>query len=532
LAPKIKSIPQQLDALFAGRQDCFGLYLFDGPQPAAGKKREGKAISYPNSVHPDKKLTDIDWVNHVEGRAALGIVPVQIDGTCKWFSIDVDDYTIDHAALAKKIYERQLPIVHCRSKSGGAHLYGLLSEPYSAEKCVKLARKWCSDLGFDAKKTEVFPKQVKFDSPDAKGNWIIIPYFGGDKAADFAIDDSGKKVDFKVFNQYCQARIFTPEEADTFINAKEEKRWSPDEILAQTPPCIRKMMELMLKEGDGRNNALSHLSWQFRKQDEFFETDIWQDKLDDFNQTYFDPPVSHKELTQVIKNHSKGKYVARCDVNPMVLHCDKAACLKLKFGIGRDRSYYGEIELTGVTKILTGDDPLWRVYINGQPMLIDTDTFLSPRKFKVAVLANFNIVISSMKQAEHDALIAPMIRDALVIEEAEIVSTSSKVMDTFKQWIGVVGDKTTAIESVTRGIPYVNHLSQVIIFRLQDMVLEYKRIHKEIITDREIFMYLKSMGFYSEAEKIGPVKLSVMHYKIDKDTDNEWIPKRKEEGKF
>jgi hypothetical protein len=457
---------------------------------------------------------------------------VQTDGTCIWFSIDVDDYSIDHTALAKKISERQIPLIHCRSKSGGAHLYGMISEPYPAESCVKLARKWCADLGFDPKRTEVFPKQVKFDSPDAKGNWIIIPYFGGDKAADFAIDDNGKKVEFNLFRQYCEARIFTPAEADGFLEAKEEKRWSADEILAQTPPCIRKMMEIMVKEGDGRNNALSHMSWQFRKQDEFFDTSDWQDKLDNFNQNYFDPPVSHKELTQVIKNHSKGKYVARCDVNPMALHCDKAACLKLKFGIGRDLSYYGEIELTGVTKILTGDDPIWRVYINGQPMLIDTDTFLSPRKFKVAVLANFNLVIPGMKQEGHDGLIAPIIQSALVIEEAEIVSNSSKVMDTFKQWIGVVGDKTTSMESVSRGIPYVDHKGQVIIFRLQDMVLEYRRIHKEIVSDREIFMYLKAMGFYSSDEKVGHMKMKVMHYKIDQDEDNAWIPQRKEEGKF
>jgi len=523
-----------LDRHFAGRADCFGLYIFDGAAPPAGKKREGRAISYPNSTQPDRKLVDKDWDNHVRGNSALGIVPVLTDGTTKWFSIDVDNYELNHTELARKIAKFQFPIVHCRSKSGGAHLYCLISEPVSAKSCVDLARKWCTFLGFDPKKTEVFPKQTKFDSPEAKGNWIIIPYFGGPKAEDYAIDEDGKKVKFEDFEQYCDSRTITPAEFEELVAAKnkgkEKKVWSQDEIDEQTPPCIMAMKNDHLKEGDGRNNAASHLTWFFRKLDEFFDTGDWQEKLEDFNNNYFDPPLSYKEFSQVIKNHSKGKYVARCTVNPMATLCDKETCVKLKFGVGKDKSFYGDVEITSITKIETGDDPLWRVYINGQHMTISTEQLLSPRLFRIAVLSNFNIVIPVLKQADHDAIIAPLIHDALVIEYSELISTGGKVFDAFKTWVGVTGDKSYSKQHVIKqGLPYILK-DEAIIFRLNDFVLEYRRIYREMTADKEVYVALKAFGFYTKQYMIDNKLVTLMELKIEGTED--WLPKLKEEGKF
>jgi hypothetical protein len=525
------SVLQNLDHHFGGREDCFGLYMLDGPLPAAGQKREGRAISYPNSVNPKRHLKHTDWYNHTAGKSALGIVPVFADGTAKWFSIDVDDYSIDHTKLAKSIIKAQLPIVHCRSKSGGAHLYCLITEPVPAKDCVELAKKWCEKLGFNPKKTEVFPKQTKFDSPEAKGNWIIIPYFGGEKAEDFAIDEDGKKVKFEDFDQYCISRKITPAEFNEFLKGKkDDKVWSIDEILEQSPPCVIKMMEERLKEGDGRNNAASHLAWYYRKLDEFFDTGEWQEKLSQFNNEYFEPPLGFKEFAQIVKNHSGGKYVARCTVNPMAVYCDKKECLKRKFGIGKDTSYYGEVSLTAATKIETGSDPLWRVYIDGRFMTIDTETFLSPRSFKVAILANFNIVIPSLKQAEHDAIIAPIIQNALTIEQSDIVSTGGKIFDCLKTWVSVTGDKSYSKQHVIKqGLPFILK-NEAVIFKLNDFVLEYRRVFREQINDREIYIALKAFGAISRNYMIDRKQVNLMEFPIDGTED--WLPEIKLEGKF
>lgn len=520
-----------LGDLFSGRQDCFGRYYLSGDKPSPGKKREGKAVSYPNSKHPKIELTPEEYEAHEKGLYALGIVPVSIDGTCKWFSIDVDKYDLNHTDLAKQISAKQLPIIHCRSKSGGAHLYGMLSGAWSAKNCIALARKWVELLGFDLRKTEVFPKQTKFDGPEAKGNWIIIPYYGGKKAEDFGIDEAGHRIPYEDFPQYCISRKMTPKEAQQLLDQKETHTWSQDEILDESPPCVRSMMEQSIKEGDGRNNALSHLSWYYKKLDDFFETSDWKDKLDEFNNTYFDPPVSHRELSQIIKNHQNGKYKARCEANPMCNICDKAACLKRKFGIGDSNNFYGEIEMTGATKIETGDDPLWKMYINGQSIILDTADLLSPRKFKIAVMAKTNIIIESMKQKQHDEMIAKIIKSALVVEAADIVSNASKVYECYKQWISLTGGKSTGMEALLRGLPYIDYKQNAIYLRLQDVVLEYRRVHKENLDDKEIYLCLKSQGLAVEHREINGAKHKFLAHHYD-DDDATWVPEKKTEGQF
>ena len=497
-----------LAQIFSGREDCLGLYHLEGSSEP-GKKWEGRAISYPNSKYPDRKLLPVDYELHFNGKIALGIVPVQLDGTCRWMAIDVDDYALDHTALAKQIFKKQLPIVHCRSKSGGAHLYGLFSEPIKATDAVTLARKWCIDLGFDAMRTEVFPKQTKFDSPEAKGNWIIIPYFGGKQALDYAIDDNGKKVDFKDFDKYCIARLLTRGDVTDLLKSKK-KVWSSDEILEQSPPCIISMMEQKFKEGDGRNNASSHLAWYYRSLDTFFETDDWKDKLSDFNNEYFDPPMGYREINQVIQNHSGGKYKARCEINPMVVLCDKPECLKRKFGIKPISELYGDFQFSSLTKIDLGDDPIWKPFINGHPVSMDTSTFLNPRGARQAILAKTNILIPVMRQAEWDAVIAPLIKNALVIEQADLVSSYGKIESCFKQWIAQTIEKSRDKLKLLDGLPFYDKKESQILFRMHDFVLEYRRVYKENTDDKELYMVMKSTGFWPHKIELNKRKVEVM----------------------
>ncbi len=70
------------------------------------------------------------WKQHVARRAwPLGVGPIREDSTCLWGSIDVDDYAVDPIAMIVKIRELHLPLVPCRSKSGGMHLFLFLHSP-------------------------------------------------------------------------------------------------------------------------------------------------------------------------------------------------------------------------------------------------------------------------------------------------------------------------------------------------------------------------------------------------------------------
>ena len=71
-----------------------------------------------------EEVTDTHWKNHIEGiEPSLGIVPIRDDSTCSWCCIDVDDYTLDILKTITNIRKLKIPIVPCRSKSGGLHLF-------------------------------------------------------------------------------------------------------------------------------------------------------------------------------------------------------------------------------------------------------------------------------------------------------------------------------------------------------------------------------------------------------------------------
>ena len=69
-------------------------------------------------------VTENLWKKHLEGTQSLGIIPINDDNKCKWGCVDIDSYAgFDHAKLITKIKEANLPLVVCRSKSGGAHVF-------------------------------------------------------------------------------------------------------------------------------------------------------------------------------------------------------------------------------------------------------------------------------------------------------------------------------------------------------------------------------------------------------------------------
>ncbi|MDV7401895.1 hypothetical protein RZS08_61310, partial [Arthrospira platensis SPKY1] len=100
----------------------------------------------------------------------------------KFGAIDVDTYSgIDLAELAIQIASQKLPLVLCRSKSGGPHIYLFVTDWVPAQLMIQKLDSLAGALGFGT--SEIFPKQVSISTqneaaPDY-GNWINMPYFKG-----------------------------------------------------------------------------------------------------------------------------------------------------------------------------------------------------------------------------------------------------------------------------------------------------------------------------------------------------------------
>ena len=120
-------------------------------------------------------LTEEKWINHLAGREpSLGIIPINDNNECTWGAIDVDTYDgFDHKKLIKKIVEKKLPLVVCKSKSGGAHVFLFVASPVSAKDMQIKLKEIAVFLGYGD--CEIFPKQIELNSKGT-GNFLNLPY--------------------------------------------------------------------------------------------------------------------------------------------------------------------------------------------------------------------------------------------------------------------------------------------------------------------------------------------------------------------
>jgi hypothetical protein len=103
-----------------------------------------------------------------------------------------------------------LPLIMCRTKSGGWHLYLFLSEFAPAKMVRDRLRNWAKALGHPA--AEVFPKHDTMQV--AVGNYLNMPYYSGRYSLRYAMGkDGGLSV-------------------DEFLDVAERTRVTPDQLNA------------------------------------------------------------------------------------------------------------------------------------------------------------------------------------------------------------------------------------------------------------------------------------------------------------
>ena len=147
---------QRMMNLFRGQDRGYGTYDLTG---SVVDKVTGKNVAVPYKIATVKQPVTADiWAGHLNGESAIGIIPIRDDSTCYFGAIDVDIYKdFDSVSFIKNIYNKGLPLVPCRSKSGGLHLYLFLKDAAPAEMVRKKLQAMAGFLGQgDA---EIFPKQ-------------------------------------------------------------------------------------------------------------------------------------------------------------------------------------------------------------------------------------------------------------------------------------------------------------------------------------------------------------------------------------
>ena len=186
--------------IFQGLDRAHGVTIV-GESNGNGTKVKGK------SFVKREPITNELWQKHLDGKDSLGVIPINDDNKCKWGCIDIDSYAgFDHQKLINKIKQFKLPLVVCRSKSGGAHVFLFTKDYVSASLMQDKLNEIRSVLGYGG--SEVFPKQRELKSKDDTGNFLNLPYFNGDQTTRYAFDKNGEAATLDgFFNLYEDTKV-------------------------------------------------------------------------------------------------------------------------------------------------------------------------------------------------------------------------------------------------------------------------------------------------------------------------------------
>ena len=396
--------------IFTGLERAHGVTIVEETN-GNGAKIKGK------SFVKRQPVTDELWKNHLEGKENLGIIPINDNNQCRWGCIDIDSYAgFDHKKLIDKITNMKLPLIVCRSKSGGAHVFLFTKNYVSAkimrDKLVQIR----AVLGYG--NSEVFPKQTELKSQDDTGNFINLPYFNYKNSVRYAFKDDGSGATLDDF--FLLQERYKQDD----INTIEVKR--PETKYSDGPPCIELMSENKIGEG-GRNNALFHYGVYAKQK----WPDGWKSKLNVFNETAMEHPLADSEVDIVIKQHDKKDWGYKCNDQPMCSLCDKTLCRSRKFGIGQEVLFPNLTDL----QVIDLEDPYYYLNVDGDRLKLESVKHLRQQSlFQEACMVQLKNRPPTLKEKDWVHITNILLQGAEVTEPAAGLRTEDQLQNHLQEY--------------------------------------------------------------------------------------------------
>ncbi len=500
---------EQFRRLFRGREDAHGEFE---PLPDGGKRvRTVKSPATPEL-----------WENHLEGEGPfLGIIPIRTDGLCYFGAIDVDNHDVDDdidiVALDEAIRKQRIPLVACRSKSGGAHLYLFTKEPVPTKLIIQRLKSWAVLLGL-SKKVEVFPKQTRAEV----GNWINLPYYDAIKTNRYAVID-GKQADLGTFLAHASLNLVTQAK----LEGDDDE--GDDHPFQAGPPCLIQLHRIGLPAG-GRNRALYNVALYFK----ISGVDDWKNLVKSYNEQKCEPPLDAYEVDTLInsvKEHDEYKY--SCTEEPIASVCNQALCRRKRLGIGFWRQ--GDLdasmpEITGLVELRT-DPPRYFLKIDGINVEIAPEEFMSYAKFKLVVMMAVGRIPPGMRQHEWEDRANVILAQRTTLEAPPDAGAFGQFMILLNDFLNLARPKGEGVkEDMTRARPFIN--DGRIYFRSRDLLDFLARERFRDYTDHTVWSKLYSLGAGHQQFKIAGSTVRAWHISADRAglfTEALPIPRKKEE---
>lgn len=454
---------------FRGLVRAHGIYTI-AKHDAAKNKVIGRAKTVAEPVTVDV------WADHLAGRVGLGIVPIDDNAQSRFGAIDVDIYDLDFKAVENSIRKLSFPLILCRTKSGGVHLYLFTSEPVSAKLIRDKLMEFAVALGFPG--VEIFPKQIQLANDDDTGNWINVPYFNVAKTDRWAFY-KGKQLSAEKFLDLAD-KIAVDAAALEKINAPGNG------LLDGGPPCLQHLARAGFPEGT-RNNGLFNLGVYCR----LYFGDDWETELDKMNREYMAPPLSSNETQTIIKSLKRKKYFYKCNDQPISSVCNRAICLNRKHGVGGNADDPGVV-FGGLVKLDTRP-PTWIVDVNGiRVELNDTADLIAQDRFRVLCIERLNILPNKVTAKSWEKIVQQMLERLEIVDapdDAGPIGQFMSLVETFTSERGMAKDR----DELILGKPWLNRGR--VYFRSADLLryLEQQRFY-EIRNARRAWAILREHG--------------------------------------
>lgn len=469
-------LAQEFYSLFEGWHKNYGIYKLTGEVTSAGKS-VGQAYSLAGDV------TTALWHDHLTGIQGLGIIPITDQSKVKFAAIDVDKYDLDMKEVAKEIDKLKFPLVPCRTKSGGVHLYLFMNDWAPAKLVQQKMREMAAEMGFG--NSEIFPKQTVILAKRGDiGQWINMPYFNADVTDRYAVDVLGRRLSAKDFLKYSFDRIVDPEELAT-------RRVAPDvtDPLPDGPPCLNHLTRSGFPMGT-RNNGLFNMGVYAQKVD----PDNWVTLLADFNRKFMDPPLHDSEVMGVVKSLNKAKgYIYTCKQQPIVNHCNVNKCRACKYGIGV--SGVGMPRYGTLSKIAT-TPPIWFVDVEGGGRVeLQTEDLQYPKKYQTCCMEQLNVVPPAVKGEVWSEILSKLISDVNVVEVPQ-ESTPQGLLWQFLEDFCTSRVQGRTMDELLLGKPWSDNKN--VYFRMRDFMAFLERVRFRDFPMNKIAVYLREWGCEKE----------------------------------
>ena len=446
-------------SIFEGLKIAYGQY--QKGERAENGKQKGKAFIVRKNVSDDL------WHNHLKGEGpALGIIPITENNSCRWGCIDIDQYDFDHTSFIQNVRKVNLPLIVCRSKSGGAHVFLFTKDFIPAATMQTTLKKMAATLGYEG--SEIFPKQTEIlvDRGDT-GNFLNLPYHNEMKGLRYAIKDDGSAATleefFELYDKYVkekleEVKIEKPKIVEAFIDG---------------PPCFNKLAKDGFGEG-ARNNALFNIAVYFKQA----SPDSWEDQIVQANLKYMNPPLNNTEVQMLIKSvNRKGYYKYRCKDAPINSVCQSGLCRTKKFGVG-----YGEEEMPSLGSLTkyTSKPPQWFLDVNASRIELKSEQLYNPGMFALACLDQANLIIPVLKPKDwKQYYLKPLMQNIKEVEPLQSLDPMNEITALLQDWTTNRQNART-LDDIFNKLPFTDNKRQFTYFRMEDFYTFCKKNHWEL----------------------------------------------------